>query len=53
MFQKPTVYPYLTDNITIQRCNMTLWKTLSNENISTTLNALPHLTYSNSAHRGQ
>jgi hypothetical protein len=53
MFQKPTVYPHLTDNITIQRCKLTLRKTLSNENISMMLNALPHLTYSNSAHRGQ
>jgi len=53
MFQKPTVYPYLTDNVTMQRCNMTLWKTLSNEKISIMLNAPPQLTYSNSAYRGQ
>jgi hypothetical protein len=50
MFEKPTVCPYLTDNVIIQRCNLTLWNILSNDNISMMLNAPPHLTYSNSAH---
>lgn len=53
MFQKLTVYLYLTDNVTIQRCNLTLWNTLSNENTSMMLNAPSCLTYSNSAYRGQ